>query len=237
MLKAYLSPKRTYSNFESNSTFLIFETNINVDCKIYNVMLEAFHGRSVLIYSYLERLISDKIHPNVPPYSPVVHIGMLFRLYTYISMLSTKLQLTELFYLMLSSLNVLYDTSIDTWRAHVEHYKHKLVFNDSFYSICCTIKLRGHCFNVGTESHQSCYKPAEIRFAYCYYKTKNCNTLGGSILNCYKMDSLEQIRPFHYFKQRINFPRETKQLYLSDYGSCITRSNYSSLAVFLFAQT
>lgn len=47
-----------------------------------------------------ERLILDRIHPNVPPYSPVVHIGMLFRLYTKISMLSSKLQLTKLFYLM-----------------------------------------------------------------------------------------------------------------------------------------
>lgn len=43
-----------------------------------------------------KRLILDKIHPNVP-YSPVVHIGMLFRLYTNISMLSTKLQLTDSF--------------------------------------------------------------------------------------------------------------------------------------------
>lgn len=60
------------------------------------VIRKIFHGQLP------KRLISDKIHPNVPC-SPVVHIGMLFRLYTNISMLSTKLQLTKLFYL--TSLN------------------------------------------------------------------------------------------------------------------------------------
>lgn len=63
-------------------------------CKSPRVIRKIFHSQ------FPERLILDKIHPNVAPYSPVVHIGMLFRLYTNISMLSTKLQLTKLFYLM-----------------------------------------------------------------------------------------------------------------------------------------